>query len=219
MSGAAAYLSRAAAAAAIVAVCCGAGFLFGDLLTPLAHNRMLPWIVARATGIGAFVALTGLTLLGLLFRRPARRSPRVHPETILRLHVALGPAVVMLVVAHVGSLLADRYAGVGWVALLVPGSATYRPAAVTYGMVAAWLVTLVVASAALAGRGPVGSRWAVVHRLAYPAFVLTWIHGVLAGSDTAALRTLYVAAGLAVGAATVPVINRRSALQHSGGSR
>lgn len=209
-------LPRAAVAGTVVAVCCGAGFLFGDLLTPLAANRMLPWIVARATGIGAFVALTALTLLGLLFRRPATTEPKVHRETILRLHVALGPALAALVVAHVAALLADRYAGVGWAALVVPLSASYRPGAVTYGMAAAWLVILVMATAGLAGRGLVGPRWAVVHRLAYPAFVLTWVHGVLAGSDTTVLRGLYIAAGLAVGVATVPVINRRSALQHSG---
>lgn len=200
-------------------MCGGAGFLFGDLLTPLAHDRMLPWIVARATGIGAFVALTALTLLGLLFRRPVSAEPKLHPESILRLHVALGPAVVALVVAHVGALLADRYAGVGWAALVVPVAATYRPGAVTYGMAAAWLVVLVAATAGLAGRGPVGARWAVVHRLAYPAFVLTWVHGVLAGSDTIALRSLYIAAGLAVGAATVPVVNRRSVWQQSGAGR
>ncbi len=211
--------SRAATAALVVAVCAGAGFVLGDLLTPLSHNRMLPWIIARATGIGAFVALTLLTLLGLLFRRPARPAGRLHPESILRFHVALGPAVMALVIAHVASLLADRYAGVGWAALVLPVSATYRPGAVTYGMVAAWLVVLVVVTAALAGRGPVGSRWAVLHRLAYPAFVLTWLHGVLAGSDTPTLRILYVVAGVAVGAASVPLINRRSALQHSGQSR
>lgn len=216
MSRGAAVTSRGAMAAIVVAVCCGAGFVFGDLLTPLAHNRMLPWVIGRATGIGAFVALTALTLLGLVFRRPAGTNPKVHPETILRVHVALGPAVAALIVAHVASLLADRYAGVGAVALVVPNSATYRPGAVTYGMAAAWMVTLVVVTAALAGRGLVGRRWAVVHRLAYPAFVLTWVHGVLAGSDTTALRGLYIAAGLLVGLATLPVINRRSALQRSG---
>ena len=216
MSRRVAVTSRGAMAAAVVAVCCAAGFVFGDLLTPLAHNRMLPWIVGRATGIGAFVALTALTLLGLLFRRPAGTNPKVHPESILRLHVALGPALVALIVAHVGSLLADRYAGVGWAALVVPGSAGYRPGPVTYGMAAAWLVMVVAATAALAGRGLVGRRWAMAHRLAYPAFALTWVHGVLAGSDTTALRGLYIAAGLVVVAATFPVINRRSSLQRSG---
>lgn len=206
-------------AGVVVAVCAAAGFLFGDLLTPLAHSRMLPWIVARATGLGAFVALSLLTLLGLLFRRPGRGAPRLHPESLLRLHVALGPAVVALVVAHVASLLADRYAGVGWASLFVPFSARYRPGPVTYGMVAAWLVLVVVVTAGLAGRGPVGSRWALLHRLAYPAFALTWLHGVLAGSDTPALRALYVVSGIAVGAAAVPMVTRRSPLQRSGEGR
>jgi DMSO/TMAO reductase YedYZ heme-binding membrane subunit len=114
-------------------------------------------------------------------------------------------------VAHVGSLLSDKYAGVNWRSLVVPDAATYRPGAVTYGMVAAELMVLVIVTAALAGRWGVGARWAVVHKLAYPAFVLTWVHGVLAGTDTQVLRGLYVAEGLAVLLAAAPVLLRDTA--------
>ncbi|HVA74956.1 MAG TPA: ferric reductase-like transmembrane domain-containing protein [Acidimicrobiales bacterium] len=199
-------LGKAAVAigtAAFVGLCTAAGYALGSGVGPTTSNRMFPWIVARATGIGAFVALTAIVLVGLLFRRPVRALVTVQRETLLRFHVVLGPGLVSLLAAHVGSLLADRYAGVGWKALVVPDGATYRPGAVTFGLIAMYLVMIVAVSAYLAGRRPIRSRWAVLHRLAYPAFVLAWVHGVLAGSDTASLRWLYILSGILVGAATV----------------
>lgn len=168
---------------------------------------MFPWEVARATGLGAFLALGAVTFLGLRFRKPSRRGPG-HRLTLLRFHTALVPALAVLVAAHVVSLLADRYSGVGWLSLLIPGRSAYRPAAVALGTSALYLLVVIVGSAALAGRAVVRARWVGFHRLAYPLFGLVWLHGVLAGSDTPRLRALYVIVGLAVGAATVPVLNR-----------
>lgn len=194
--------------AAVVAALTGAGYLFGVLIAPLSRSRMFPWVLARSTGIGAFVALGAIAFLGLRFRRPSRRGSGRHRQTLLRFHTALVPGLAVLVAAHVGSLLADRYAGVGWLSLVVPGTSAYRPAAVAYGTGALYLLVLVVGSAALAGRAVVGARWVIFHRLTYPAFGLVWLHGVLAGSDTSTLRVLYVVVGLAVAAAAVPVVGR-----------
>jgi DMSO/TMAO reductase YedYZ heme-binding membrane subunit len=118
--------------------------------------------------------------------------------------------VFALVVVHIGSLLADRYSGVRWPALVVPGAATYRPGAVTYGMIAAELLVVVFGTATLAGRWAIRARWAVVHRLVYPLFALTWLHGLLAGSDTPALKTVYVIVGAVVLLAAVSQIIRES---------
>lgn len=212
-------LSRSAtgvSVAALVVTCAAAGYALGAGVAPATSSRMFPWIVARATGIGAFLALTGIVLMGLLFRRPVRAAVRFQRETLLRFHVFLWPALGGLLAAHIGSLLADRYAGVPWKALAVPGAATYRPGAVTYGLVALYLLVVVTISALLAGRAVVRSRWAGLHRLAYPAFGLTWVHGVLAGSDTAPLRWLYILAGVAVMAASVSAAFRRPLLPAGG---
>jgi DMSO/TMAO reductase YedYZ heme-binding membrane subunit len=157
-----------------------------------------------------------MCVLGLLFRRPPRRRGRVHPETLLRTHTALGPAVCALVATHIISLLADRYSGVRWPALLLPDAAKWRPGAVTYGMFATVLLVVIVLTAAMAGRRPVGARWAILHRLSYPCFALVWVHGVLAGSDTTALEGLYVAVGVTVGLAAMPQFFRQSAVAKSG---
>ncbi len=195
--------------AGLTALCGAAGYALGAGVAPATSSRMFPWIVARATGIGAFLALTGITLSGLLFRFPVRAPARVQRETLLRLHVFLWPALGGLMAAHLGALLSDRYAGVPWRALAVPDGATYRPGAVTYGVVAFWLISVVMLTAGLAGRFVVRHRWALLHRLAYPAFALTWLHGVLAGSDTEALRWLYLLTGMANGGAAIAAAFRR----------
>lgn len=186
-----------------------AGYSLGQGVRPVASSRFFPWIVARSSGIAAFVAITVMVLVGLLFRRPVRTGGPVQRETLLRVHVSLGPALLALVATHIGALLADRYAGVTWRAVVIPFAATYRPGPVTYGLTALYLLAIVFASAGLAGRRLVRARWARVHWLAYPAFALVWAHGVLAGSDTATLRWMYIVAGLAVAAASVAAALRR----------
>ena len=57
-----------------------------------------------------------------------------------------------------------------------------------------FLLLLLYVTARSAGRWG-ARRWLTYHRCAVITLVLVWFHGVLAGSDTAALRWLYVATG------------------------
>lgn len=202
-------LGESGLAALVACFFAACGFVFGTYVAPVVHSRKLPWIVARATGLGAFLALTGLLMLGMRYRRPARRGARViHPETLLRLHAALAAATLALLGAHIVSLLADRWAGVTAESLLVPFTAHYRPGPVAAGTLAAQLLLVVFGTAALAGRPGVRARWAPLHKLAYPAFGLAWAHGLMAGSDSRALLVLYVVAGIAVLGAALPRLFR-----------
>ena len=75
--------------------------------------------------------------------------------------------------------------------------AAYRSSPVAIGTFAlyAFLITAVTARwTKLLPRG----AWLLLHRLALVIFVMTWMHGVLAGTDTPALGALYVGAGLVV---------------------
>lgn len=161
-------------------------------------QQMLPWVLGRGLGVGAFVALTVLTVTGLWLRHPWRSVvgfPR--PEAILRVHASLGALTLVLVLGHVVALVLDSYAGVGVVGAVVPGQSSYRPMAIALGTVSVYLGLLVGASAALAGR-LLRHAWLPIHRVALAVFVTGWLHGVLAGSDTTVLRPLYIATGLPV---------------------
>ncbi len=180
----------------------------------LVHNRMLPWILGRSLGVAAYLTLTALVLLGLWLRHPWRTrawSPR--PESLLRGHVVLAASTVALLAGHVTSIALDRYAGVGWTGVLVPGQAHYRPTAVAFGTVALYALVLVGGTAALAG--VIGRRvWFPIHTLSASVFCLCVVHGVLAGSDSHALRWMYVATGVVVMAVQITRWSVRYANRH-----
>jgi len=180
-----------------------AGFGFARLFAPTLHSRYFPWITGRALGIAGYLALCALVALGIWIRHPWRfRWPLLHAETRLRLHVTLAVATLCLVLGHLSALASDAYAGVGWRGALIPGLSQYRTFAVALGVTAFFFMVLLSITARSAGR-LVGRNWLSTHRLALATFVLVWFHGVLAGTDTSALRALYVVTGAGVAALAV----------------
>ncbi|HMC70040.1 MAG TPA: hypothetical protein VKJ07_12865 [Mycobacteriales bacterium] len=158
-------------------------------------GRMLPWVLGRGLGISAYLSLVALTCAGLWLRHPWRiRWRRPAVEAQLRLHATLAAVTLVLVIGHIVALVLDTYAGVGWKGAVVPGGATYRPAAVAIGTVSVYLGLLVGGSAALAGR-VLRRSWLPIHRLAGGVFLLVWLHGVLAGSDSGRLVPVYLVSG------------------------
>jgi hypothetical protein len=170
-----------------------AAWLAGRAMSAVAGDRNAPWIVGRASGIAAYLLLVALVALGLLLSHPRRtRWRRPGPESRLRLHVSLAAFTLTLVVLHIVVLATDRYAKVGWWGALLPMASRYRPAAVTLGVLGAYCGLATGLTAALAGR--LARRvWWPLHKVAAVALALVWAHGVLAGSDRAALRLMYLA--------------------------
>jgi len=174
------------------------GYLVMRFALPVVHNRYFPWIVGRACGLAAYLALVVLVVFGMWLRHPWRHRFRwPHAEEQFRLHAAMGVAVVALVGAHIVSLVLDRYAGVSWLAVGVPWKATYRPTPVSLGVFALYGLVAISLTARVGGRA-VGRQWRRVHWLALPTFAFAWFHGVYGGADAPRLRVFYVATGLLV---------------------
>lgn len=175
-----------------------AGSAAARLVGPSIRNRYFPWITGRSLGIGAYLALSALVILGTWMRHPWRlRKPIIHAEARLRAHSALAVATVVLVVGHLTSLALDKYAGVGWWGALVPGKSHFKTLPVALGVAGFWLMVLLTVSAGLAGRK--GTRhWLVLHRVAALSFVSVWLHGVLSGTDAWRLRALYLISGAVI---------------------
>lgn len=171
------------------------GVLIGTSIGVVEGNRMAPWILARATGISAYVLLVLLVLLGLLLSHPWRtRVARPGPATRIRLHIVLAALTLAFTIAHIVILATDRFAGVGWRGVSLPLQSSYRPAAVTLGVLGAWAGLVVGCTAVLAGHLP-RRLWWRLHKVAIVALLLVWLHGVLAGGDTVTLRWLYLSTG------------------------
>lgn len=185
------------------------GMTAGWVVNRVSGDRMAPWILGRASGICAYLMLVGLVLFGLSLSHPRRAERGRSAMTRMRAHIVLALLTFGFIVVHVVALATDAYAGVGWLGAALPLGAQYRPLPVTLGVLGLWLGLLAGGSAALAGRLPRRSWWPL-HKIAALTFVLVWLHGVLAGSDTTALLGLYIGTGLLVlGAAVDRYANRR----------
>lgn len=188
-------LRGAALVLAVMACAGGTGLLIGLAARSVAGNRMAPWIVGRAAGVTSYVLLVLLVLMGLLLSHPWRRrfaSPSVANR--IRLHVVLAVFTLVFTALHIVVLATDRYAGVGWPGALLPMRASYRPVAVTLGVIGTWSGLAAGVTGALAGRLPFRLWWPI-HKTAAACLLLVWVHGVLAGRDTPLLLWLYVATG------------------------
>jgi hypothetical protein len=185
-----------------------AGYALLSAIVARSSPSLLPWVLGRGLGIAAYVALAGLTAIGLWLRHPWRMRRAVpHAASAHHAHSLLAAVFLLLTVGHVVALAVDRFAGVGWAGVVVPGAATYRPLAVALGSISLYLGLAIAASASLAGW--VGRRvWLPIHRVASGLFALVWLHAVLAGSDAVTLRPLYLVTGAAV---TCLAVTRRLA--------
>ncbi len=173
-------------------------WLVGSAVSSVAGNKMAPWLLGRAAGISAYLLIVALVIMGLLLSHPAGARLRSLPRaTLLRVHVSLAVFTLAFTSLHIAALASDRYAGVGWHGALVPGLAAYRPLPVTLGVIGLYSGLLAGITAATAGR-LIGRVWWPIHKVAIVSLVLVWLHGLLAGSDTAALLVLYAGSGFAV---------------------
>jgi predicted ferric reductase len=165
------------------------------------HHDPTFWLLARASGLTAYLVLTLSVLAGLVLK--SRPFARLRASTVTEVHKTLALTGLGALVLHGVSLVLDSTVKVTPAALLVPGLVSYRPAAVAVGVLAAWLLALVTASFWLRKR--IGTRlWRRLHWLTFALFAFATIHGVAAGTDTAQpwARGLYVGALGAVTAAT-----------------
>lgn len=171
-----------------------------DQILPATTDRQSElrfWMAARATGIVAFLLLTLQIVLGLVLSHPTNRSTWNLSKRIFPWHDHLWVFVMAFLIAHIVSLVIDPKSGVSLGAVFVPGLSEYRSSPVAIGTFAlyAFFVTAVTARwTRLLPRG----AWLLLHRLALLIFVMAWMHGVLAGTDTPSLRLLYIGAGLMV---------------------
>jgi hypothetical protein len=170
------------------------GAFAGLVYTKVRGDRMAPWILGRATGVVGYLLLVMLVLVGLTLSHPRRAAGGRSAPARMRVHVTLAVLTLAALVLHVVILATDRYAGVGWAGTFLPMQASDRPVAVTLGVLGTWVGILSGISAALAGRLAL-RLWFPLHRIAGVSFVLVLLHGLLAGSDSRALLSMYVISG------------------------
>jgi sulfoxide reductase heme-binding subunit YedZ len=160
------------------------------------------WILARASGLTAYVLLTLSVLAGLTVKsRPFGRALKAASATDT--HKFLSWLALSAVAIHALTLVLDKTVHIGLGALLLPGLSSYRPVATGFGVVAAELAALVVVSFPLRRR--IGVRvWRRLHFATFAIFGLATAHGLAAGTDSSQrwVFGIYLGSVFAVAAAT-----------------
>ena len=159
--------------------------------------QMRIWLAARATGMTAYLALTMLVALGLVLSHPVNQSTWKLSKRLFPWHENLFTFVVAFLAAHILAIILDPYAGVGISGSFIPGLSSYRSVPVALGSLALYALLLTGLTARYTKRLPAG-WWLRIHRLSLIVFLLTWAHGMLAGTDSDAFRVVYVVTGLGV---------------------
>jgi sulfoxide reductase heme-binding subunit YedZ len=149
------------------------------------------WLVARAAGLVAFGLLTVSVWLGLAMS--TRLFPSKRQKALLGWHQTLVWTALGMLALHGGALLLDPTLHFGVLAVLVPGTAPWRPLAVAAGATCVWLVLALAVSFRLRRR--IGQkRWRLLHYASFAAYSLALGHGLAVGSDLRGATGLIAAA-------------------------
>ncbi len=155
------------------------------------------WLLARASGLTAYVLLTLSVLAGLVLKsRPFGKALRA--STVADVHRFLAMLGLGAVALHGATLVLDTTVHVSPLALVVPGLVPYRPVWTAAGVLATELMIIIYASFALRRR--IGAKnWRRLHYATFGLFALATVHGLAAGTDSGAAWALGLYGG-AVGA-------------------
>ncbi|WP_007514538.1 MULTISPECIES: ferric reductase-like transmembrane domain-containing protein [Pseudofrankia] len=149
------------------------------------------WYAARGTGMTLLLVLTLTVVLGITARsgRPAAGLPGFALATV---HRDASLLAVALLAVHVTTLVADPYAHIGALDVVLPFRANYRSLWVGLGTVALDLLVALVVTSLLRHR--IGARaWRALHWAAYATWPLAFAHSLGSGSDVGTRWQLLVA--------------------------
>jgi sulfoxide reductase heme-binding subunit YedZ len=159
------------------------------------------WLLARASGLTAYVLVTLSVLVGLVLK--SRPFARLKPATTTNLHRTLALNAIGAIIAHGVALVLDTTVKISPLALVVPGLIAYRPPATAAGVLTAELTVVVYASFAVRKR--IGHKaWRALHWATYGIFGMATFHGLASGTDANRqwAAVLYIGAVAAVVFAT-----------------
>lgn len=158
----------------------GATFLAGAALA--SPGGQTPWMIARASGLAAFAALTLSMILGMLITTRAG-EPQVPRIFNFEIHSFVSVLALTLIGVHVGSLLFDATFHFTPLTLLIPFISPYAAIWTGLGVMAAWSVAFLVGS--FWAKKRIGHKtWRKLHYLSFAGWVLALVHGMSAGTDT-----------------------------------
>jgi predicted ferric reductase len=139
------------------------------------------WVLARVAALSAYASLAIALVTGIALRS-AVLDWLGSNRAVRSLHEYTTVLWIPLAILHVVALLLDMTARIGVIDLVVPFHSSYGTLGIGLGALSLDLL-LVVTVAALLRRQMNRAWWTWLHRLAYVAFGLIFLHAVLTGTD------------------------------------
>jgi hypothetical protein len=161
---------------------------------------MTQWMyyLSRSTGIVAMLLVVAALLWGFLFSSRAT-GKRLRPNWWLDLHNWLGGLAMVFTGLHLVTVWLNSNSGIGLVQIFVPQTASFNAWAITWGVLATYVI-----AAAVFTTWPRrwGNRrwWRVVHVTTVAATGLVFLHAYQSGSDASKIwfqALIVVSAGVA----------------------
>lgn len=151
------------------------------------------WFVSRGSGVVSIVLLTVVLVLGAV----SSTSERSRTTALTTgLHRNLGLGMVIFLLAHIVTAVADGYVDIGWLATVAPFTSGYETVWVGLGTLAFDLLLAVTLTSALRHRLP-EKLWRAVHYATWPLWLIAIAHGFMMGtSDQPVLRGITLACGI-----------------------
>jgi predicted ferric reductase len=145
------------------------------------------WYASRATGLAALVLLTTTMALGVVTatRLSSRRWPGFATQ---ELHRRVSLTALVFLAFHILTSVLDIYVHIGWFAIVVPFTSSYKPLGIGLGAVAVDMLLAVAATSILRHRIQ-AHTWRALHWLAYFSWPVAVVHGFTMGTD---MRTGWV---------------------------
>lgn len=146
----------------------------------VAAGMPVAWLIARAAGLVAFALLTVSVTLGLMMSTRLLK-PKLQKD-LLGWHQTLIWMGLSMLILHGGAILFDPVMRFGPTAVVIPGTAPWRPITVAAGVTAGYLMLALALSFRVRRR--IGQRrWRLLHYASFAAFFLALGHALHAGSD------------------------------------
>jgi predicted ferric reductase len=139
------------------------------------------WVLARVAGLSSYAALAVAVVTGIALRT-AVLDWLGSNRALRALHEYTTVMWIPLAGLHLVSLLLDKTARIGLLDLVIPFHSSYASLAIGLGALSVDVLSLVTVTAFLKRRMN-KELWLWMHRLAYVAFALIFLHAVLSGTD------------------------------------
>jgi predicted ferric reductase len=139
------------------------------------------WVLARVAGLSSYAALAVALVTGIALRT-AVLDWLGSNRALRALHEYTTVLWIPLAGLHLVSLLLDKTARIGLLDLVIPFHSSYASLAIGLGALSVDVLLLVTVTAFLKRRMN-KELWLWMHRLAYIAFALIFLHAVLSGTD------------------------------------